>query len=199
MKLFKKALAAVLAGVMALSMVACAPATTETETEIKVDPTSSVTDQLLEYMNKYSAAKVTDGTYKNAVEFKNELASEAQAVLDALTAGELDQYGNSIKLTADQKTAVVNAQKGGYTYWLSLNEGDGWQQVTTPADSYRLATYEYKKSTAEKWVRTVYVTGESGLVTVDAASNKVAATYQIGLASKVVNGKTLVVLALKAI
>ena len=198
MKLFKKVAAAVLAGVMALSMVACAPAGTTPTEEIKTNPTSSTVDQMIEYMNKYSAAKVVDGTFPNAVEFKNELASEAQAVADALAAGKLNKYGTVVDFDAKAKDALKNVMKGNVEYYVlkKTSTAPFWKQIDGSDASIALETYKFDMDKFKAFVQSQYENG--WLLNKDTVSTEVkgvASAYKMGFAAKEINGTTIVVMA----
>lgn len=99
MKLFKKVAAAVLAGVMALSMVACAPVTPDVPVVPDVPVTNSPVDEILYWLNyqinKHNANLKDDYSGEMAKAYGHvvndtALANKAAVVLDAIASEDAD-------------------------------------------------------------------------------------------------------------
>lgn len=155
MKLFKKAMAAVLAGVMALAMVACTPAVTPKP----VDPTSAPEAQLVEALNNYSEA-VAFVEKTEAVVFENSLKDEAQKILDAMsngtavynTEGKIESYVLSAKQTTllDWELDANVRYKKGLTTANIVKEDDVYK--------FAVADYTMPDENAEAFAKRMYNT-----------------------------------------
>ena len=221
MKLFKKVMAAVLAGVMALSMVACGSngGTTKPE-DIPTDTTKSVADQLIDYLNKYgeyaSSEFVTGSQVYNAVKFENTLKADAEKILNAIAAGEQNTVGNTLKLTTAQIEAYKKCfdQSGDYTYYLLTKESSGTafhklsentlNGFTTPIS---ITALNAKIEDAKADIVTKYAVSDVDNNTSVFVRNKknsageavTVAKVQVGFASAKIAGVELVVMVTKAL
>ena len=198
MKLFKKVAAAVLAGVMALSMVACGT-TTPTVPEKPVDETKSAEQQIMDKLNEYVAAYAVS-TDTKAVTVENELKAQAQAVLDAIAAGTVNKAGTTVEFD-DAKSqgalydAITAAKKKGKLYFsiaeMKAENEFVNQHVTANYASVTLPT-EYKSSQLTDLKATLKWNSGRIVVTDSVVRNQLKVNRKIGVASKEINGKTYV-------
>ena len=113
MKLFKKVAAAVLAGVMALSMVACAPTTDPTTPTPEVTPDSSTVATVLKWMNSqrvYDNEHLNDDnvteedlTEKKLIVNDTALAAKAEKILAVIAANKKAE----VQMSANGKNVLV--------------------------------------------------------------------------------------------
>ena len=218
MKLFKKISAAILAGVMALSMVACGttPVTPDTP-DIPVDPTKSAEEQFFAYLNYgLNTIKATETkTQKYLVPtVENELKDVALEILDAIAEGEAvyDETGKVVGFKVDMPPVSM----GSVTVYTmgGIDSDDMIQGIAITADDNDL---EYDKAQFKtlalaasnantmaqiNWFETktesVVTTPATGsATTVQTTTYK--AKVQIGAASKTINGETCFVVVTKAV
>ena len=210
MKLFKKAMAAVLAGVMALSMVACAPGGNVPVPDPKPESTTPEA-QFFDILNTYSAAKgVID--QKDYPVFENELKAEAQAVLDAIKAGapSFDSNTGKVtarKLTAAQATALNKSLNGATLYRISTKADYNIGNADQTLDMTYFAWGEKKTENIEA-VKSYLSTNFRYLTTtktttIDGSSStpetEVVAAYKLGMASAVIDDQLCVVYVYKKV
>ena len=213
MKLFKKVAAAVLAGVMALSMVACGttPGTNPGTDIPDPNPTLSNEDQFVQMVNEGIDMWVknvawTSGVTMTVPKFENKLKDKAAAILDAIAAGENTSAGKVTNYTLSKEDAkeLMKDLKGVY---VVNADGEPVKLESVGADGLGLKNanvtikkgnnpFEYKTENAK-----AYIVGEYGLSTwfkapkqtvVDGKLTAAALTYKydLGIASKVINGQT---------
>ena len=203
MKLFKKVAAAVLAGVMALSMVACG--TTPVTPDAPVAPVEdSAVAQILTWAN-YGRVKANELMKENnpfgaeikeykLIENDADLAKQAQVILDLLKADEKDivayQKDGSIWVSqAAVAKKLFNQDITGNVYVLAGN--NAWAPVTKgtknyviPADSLKLDLDSARKAKLSAW-------GMAFDEDVKRIGDKLE--LKIGIASATINGETCVV------
>lgn len=206
MKLFKKVAAAVLAGVMALSMVACAP-TTPVTPEKPVDPTKAIEDQIFEKANEklktYFALYSTATDKYVAPTLTNELKAEAQNVLELIASG-TRTYD-----TADGSIVSYEVDALPIAYDIYVAGGGDVDTVDVDTPIRINATNNDLECTDEQVAEMVndLIDSRSSYVLYttdkDTSDGKVATHYfkaknKIGVASKVINGQTCVVVVYQA-
>ena len=221
MKLFKKAMAAVLAGVMALAMVACAPAGNKEETKVPESSATTAEGKFFDMLNGYleGAQKTNNATQANAQvvfpKFSNELKSDAEAVLNAISAGAvLDQDGKVVKYAISAPTQKALKDIGTVMYgsnYTVVELGHEW----TKAEVETAKWFEFSDAATTTYIvgNTVTV-GATGKATVKAdkllkkaeevtAGGKTTTTYEaaykIGVATKKIGDAECTVIVVKAV
>ena len=216
MKLFKKVAAAVLAGVMALSMVACGttPVTPDAPVD-PVDPTKSPEEQFFAYLN-YSLNTVKAAETKNnkivVPTVENDLKDVALEILDAIAEGEA-VYDTTGKVKGF-KVDLPPVSMGSVTVYTKgeIDAPKMIKGVTITADKNDL---KYDKAEVkalallaptvttgnDAWfkTKTETVVTNPGVGETKVTTTTYTAKVQIGAASKTINGETCFVIVTKAV
>ena len=218
MKLFKKVAAAVLAGVMALSMVACSTTPGTTPEEKPIDPTLSEEQQFFQALNnkvetvanamnwgKKDSEKVAFPTFENNAELK----AEAEKILDTIAAGKAQYSSTDGKLLSYQLEKAYTLSKGNVHVIKSKSDyvgslGTSLVFNVKDEDNNDLA---FKLDKAQEWIGTGVGTSAAIGDWLIPASKRVTtsgdvtsaykAKYNFGFASKVINGQTCVIVVWK--
>ena len=145
MKLFKKVAAAILAGVMALSMVACAPANVDpiNPDDIVIPPTSSAADEIIAYMN---VTRKQAGVAE--IENDERLAKIAEIYLTVLTSENADWNSNPNTVSfgnADAQKALKKALNAEQLEQVGVH-GIGAKYATLADATANLAGFAANKS-----------------------------------------------------
>ena len=214
MKLFKKVAAAVLAGVMALSMVACANTPVVPE-EKPIDQTAPAEQQVMDKLNEYVDLYAKMNSLR-PVTLENTLKDEAQAVLDALAAGEYKDGDITFKSTelvklATLKEALTKATNNNATVYMTV---DGFLKkngstvkadtldstltavlgtVTVSLSEYRASQLKLNASDIIALVGTRLTANDTDSIYKD----QLKANKKIGVASKEIGGKTYVIVVVR--
>ena len=209
MKLFKKVAAAVLAGVMALSMVACGttPVTPDTP-DVPVDPTKPVEEQFISYLNYTIAAKVAGDTNKpTGLTVENELKDEALAVLQAIADGDVAYDAATgkisgytvgvapvgVKVYTCAKVASVDVVMG-KSFAINAKKNDLEFNKTKA-----VALISGNAFTGDNWYKIQKTTTTLDSDKTGKVTYAVKANVQIGAASMTINGETCFVVVTKAV